>query len=88
MITKCSGYRNEKNEVVKCGVLIKDHDSDTKGLLEACKWAKNIITTHLPNSSFHTGGVLDKAIHQAEIPSDGICEACYARTLEVINARH
>ena len=70
MITKCSGYHNG-TKPIPCGKVLKDHDRDTKMLLEACKLAYSV----LPPSSIRD--MVVEATHEAEIPSDGgPCESC------------
>ena len=84
MKTICSGYRDKQNNIIPCGVLLKDHDKDTKALLEACKEARAVIEEGSPYDKRQAFLQLEKAITLAEEESSGTCESCFEKFKELL----
>ncbi len=95
MKTICAGIRNPDRSITTCGVIIKDHDSEVKMLLEALlaiqqgfregsiKWAK---PRKADSDPYHKANYLMcKAINNSKILSHGVCPACLLKFKEVNN---
>ena len=84
MRTICAGYRDKENNIVKCGVLIKDHDSDTKALLGACELSRDFLRTYLNEPGRSVFWACVDAIALANQVSHGMCEGCCEKFKETL----